>query len=101
MAEWGGKGKRARREKYVVQVRKLIPEGVPFPLSKFRRRTIAEFLPGLEVSDPTRNRYKAALSQSARFLIERELLETMSAVRDAGSFSENDPRMVWLAPKNA
>src|SRR5690242_19169194 len=81
VARWNGKGKKARSDKYVTQVRCLIPADKKFPRSKFRRRTIAEFLEGLDVSDPTRNRYKAALSQFANWLVTHEYIET-NPVRD-------------------
>jgi integrase len=98
--EWDGRGRKAKSPRYVTQVRRFIPAGVPFPASRFRRREIAKFLEELPVDDPTRNRYKAALSQFANWLIRRELLET-NPVRDAGVFSENPPRMTWLVPVQA
>jgi len=100
VARWNGRGRRAVSEKYITQVRAFIPAGVRFPLSRFRRREIAAFLEGLDVSDPTRNRYKAALSQFARWLVRHEYLEA-NPVRDAGSFGEHDPRTVHLSPEDA
>lgn len=98
--EWNGLGKKARSATYVRQVREFVPKGERFPLSKFRRREIAKFLEGLDVADPTRNRYKAALSQFARWLIRHELLEA-NPVRESGTFSEHKPRMVYLSPADA
>lgn len=100
VAEWDGRGKRARSEKYLAQVRAMIPEGQRFPLSRFRRREIAAFLEHLDVSDPTRNRYKAALSQFAAWLVRHEYLDA-NPVRDAGLFSERQPRDVHLAVADA
>jgi integrase len=82
--------------KYVVQVRALIVAGVRFPTSAFRRKRISEFLAGLECSDPTKNRYRAALSVFAKWLVEREVLES-NPVRDVAMYAENDPRMVWMS----
>jgi integrase len=81
--------------KYVRQVRKLIKEGERFPVSTFRRKRVSEFLAGLPCNDPTRNRYRAALSVFAKWLVEREVLEG-NPVRDVAMYKENDPRMVWM-----
>ncbi len=81
--------------KYVGQVRKLIPKGQRFPRSRFRRREISAFLAGLSCDDPTKNRYRAALSVFAKWLVEREVLET-NVVRDVAMYAEHDPRMVWM-----
>jgi integrase len=91
LAEWAVRAK----ARYVTQVRRFIPEGERFPRSRFRRKNISTFLAGLDVDDPTRNRYRAALSSFAKWLVERELLET-NPVRDVAMYKENDPRMVWM-----
>lgn len=98
--EWNGRGRKATSPKYVKQVRRFIPVGERFPLSRFRRREISKFLEELPVNDPTRNRYKAAISQFGNWLVRRELIES-NPVRDAGVFSENPPKMTWLKPKDA
>jgi integrase len=98
--QWNGRGQRAQSPKYVRQVREFIPAGERFPASRFRRREIARFLEELEVSDPTRNRYKAALSQFGAWLVRHEVLDT-NPVRDAGTFSERAPRLVHLEPSDA
>jgi len=100
VTRWNGRGKKVRSEKYITQVRAFIPAGVRFPLSRFRRREIAAFLEGLDVSDPTRNRYKAALSQFAAWLVRHEYLDA-NPVREAGTFSERAPRTVHLSPEDA
>lgn len=96
VTEWA---KRANA-KYVTQVRRLIVEGERFPASRFRRKTISEFLAGLTCSGPTKNRYRAALSVFAKWLVEREVLES-NPVRDVAMQKEHDPRMVWMTWKDA
>lgn len=81
--------------KYVTQVRALIAEGVRFPASRFRRKVISEFLAGLTCADPTKNRYRAALSVFAKWLVEREVLEG-NPVRDVAMYAEREPRMTWM-----
>ncbi|HEX5408948.1 MAG TPA: site-specific integrase [Gemmatimonadaceae bacterium] len=61
-------------DKYLAQVRTLIPEGQPFPRSAFTQGAIAKWLKGLSCSLPTRNRYKAAASSFARYLKELEVI---------------------------
>jgi len=96
VTEWA---KRANA-KYVKQVRTFIPEGARFPSSRFRRKAISEFLAGLACADPTKNRYRAALSVFAKWLVEREVLES-NPVRDVRQYKERDPRMVWMTWKDA
>lgn len=84
------------KPKYVVQVRRLIVKGERFPLSNFRRRTIARFIADLKVQGPTKNRYKAAFSSLANWLVDREYLESNPTIRlKVGE--ENDPRILWLS----
>jgi len=94
--DWAGRA----NPKYVRQVRKMIPAGARFPVSRFRRKAIAEFLAKLPCDDPTRNRYRAGLSSFAKWLVEREVLET-NVVRDVRMYKENDPRMVWMTWEQA
>jgi integrase len=91
VSEWA---KRANA-KYVRQVRRLIPAGKRFGVSEFRRKRISEFLAALDCSGPTKNRYRAALSVFAKWLVEREVLES-NPVRDVAMQKERDPRMVWM-----
>lgn len=98
--EWAGE---VEGTKYVQQVRTLIPKGERFPASEFRRKRISLFLSGLKkqrkgtgpVTGNTKKRYKAALSQFAKWLIEREVIET-NPVRDVTSIKAEKPRMSWL-----
>lgn len=81
--------------KYVRQVRRLIADGERFPASAFRRKRISDFLESLTCADPTRNRYRAALSGFAKWLVEKEVIES-NPVRDVAMYPENDPRMMWM-----
>lgn len=99
VSEWSG-GRSGSAVKYLAQVRCLIPEGKRFPRSQFTRGNVSRFLDGLEVSDPTRNRYRAALSQFGKWLVRRDLIDT-NPVRDAETYSERDPRTNWWPWKDA
>lgn len=96
VAEWAKKA----NAKYVRQVRALIVEDERFPASRFRRKVISEFLAGLTCSDPTKNRYRAALSVFAKWLVEREVIDA-NPVRDVAMYAERDPRMVWMTWEDA
>jgi len=105
VGEWNGRGmsrrgRGASHAEYVRQVRSLIPEGAPFPRSAFTRAGISSWLAKLEVADPTRNRYRAALNQFARWLIERDVLE-INPVAAVLSYSENEPDLVYLSVPDA
>lgn len=91
VAEWA----KHARPKYVLQVRRWLPEGERFPLSNFRRRTIARFLSDLDVAGPTKNRYKAAISSFANWLVDREYLESNPTIRLRVG-EEHDPRVLWM-----
>ena len=90
VGEWAAS---ARSPKYVTQVRTLIRAGERFPASAFTRGRISKHLAGLTCNDPTRNRYRVAFSQFARWLVEREVLAS-NPVREVRGFKERDPRMV-------
>lgn len=90
VAEWAPL---ARSAKYVRQVRGMIREGERYPLSAFTRAAISRHLASLACSEPTKNRHRVALSQFARWLVERDYL-TQNPVRDVRGFKERDPRMV-------
>lgn len=77
--------------KYERQVRSLIPAGKPFPASRFAAQELRSWLRGLPVSDPTRNRYKAALSSFAEYLVDERVLER-NPVRDVRGFAEGAGR---------
>lgn len=86
--------------KYVRQVRRMIVAGTRYPLSRFRKKTIKAFLDGLSCDDPTRNRYRAALSSFSRWLMDHEYVEFNPALTVA-LYGEHDPRVVWMTWKQA
>lgn len=107
LSEWGGNAT------YRLQVRRMIPEGEKFPASRFTRKAVSEFLAGLTklskddrtpttepASGSTRNRYRAALSVFAGWLVEREILEA-NPVREVKASKPNPAREVWLSRAQA
>lgn len=86
----------ARSAVYVRQVRAMIPEGTRYPVADFTRSAISKHLASLTCSEPTKNRHRVALSQFARWLVERDYLHS-NPVRDVRGFRENDPRMVFYS----
>lgn len=92
LREWQGGAR------YKLQVGRLIQGH--FLASEFTRKRVAQFLSGLPFSNSTRNRHRAALSRFARWLIEREVLDT-NPVRDVQMVKENPPRMTWLEREDA
>ncbi len=108
VAEWY-RAQKVRHEataaRYLAQIRRLVPEGEPFPVSRFRRKVVSEHLAGLSdeqstaddkppVSASTRNRHRAALRQFGKWLVEREVLET-NPVRDVAGSRENPGRLLF------
>jgi integrase len=97
---------------YRMQVRRMIPKGERYPASRFTRKAVSEFLanlnqsprkkdePARAMSGSTKNRYRAALSVFARWLVEREVIET-NPVRDVRQHAPNPPRMTWLTREQA
>lgn len=97
---------------YRMQVRRMIPKGEGYPASRFTRKAVSEFLanlnqsprrkdePARAMSGSTRNRYRAALSVFARWLVEREVLES-NPVRDVRQHTPNAPRVTWLTREQA
>lgn len=97
---------------YRFQVRRMIPKGERYPVSRFTRKAVSEFLanlnqsprrknePARAMSGSTRNRYRAALSVFARWLVEREVLGS-NPVRDVRQHAPNAPRMAWLTREQA
>lgn len=100
VTEWNGKGRKSQSDKYVRQVRKMIPDGEPFRRSRFTKGAIVTFLAGLNVDGPTRNRYRAALLQFGRWLVQRDILAA-NPVRDVDGYPENDPRTVHHSREQA
>lgn len=95
--------------KYVTQLRRYIPEGERFPVSKFTRGGISKFLRELKVIDrsgnlttddaspATKNRYKAAISVFAKKLIQNEVIET-NPVNDVESEALPLRDLMFLEP---
>lgn len=82
--------------KYVTQVRRLIPSDRPFYAKDFTVQRCSAFLHDLTgVRQP--NRYHAALSRFARFLIQRGTL-TENPLRYVERTREAAPRVVDLSP---
>jgi len=80
--------------KYVMQVRRLIPGGKAFPSDRFTTPALSAWLHALPIGQP--NRYQAALSRFAKFLVERGILQDnpLSHVERA---SESEPKVVHLS----
>lgn len=91
LTEWEEQGARPR---YVTHVRKLIPKGKRFPVTQFTKAWVSKKLGDLNWTNSTKNRYRAALSQFARWLVERDVIES-NIVRDVSGKTENDARDVW------
>ncbi|HET8777935.1 MAG TPA: site-specific integrase [Candidatus Limnocylindria bacterium] len=108
----GAWAKAGANAKYIRQVRRLMPEGKRFPRSAFTKGAVRTFLdeltqvprkratsseapPPALAADSTRNRYRAALSAFAAWLIERDVLEA-NPVRSVAASPEPPPRVVYL-----
>lgn len=85
-------------DKYLAQLRTLIPKGVPFPLSTFRKARIREWLDDRRPA--TRNRYRAAASSFAEYLLDRELIEANPVIA-LKARKENPARVQYLAREEA
>lgn len=94
---WEDQGANA---KYVKQVRRMIPEGEPFPASRFTRKAVSSHIGSLPFSNSTKNRHRVAISQFARWLVERDVIES-NIVRDVAGRTENEARDVWYTWKDA
>lgn len=81
---------------YRDQLGWLFPEieAGTFTLNVFTRKIVWERIDKLDVQEPTRNRYRAAVSSFAKYLVKREIIER-NWVRDIEGYSENDPRLVY------
>jgi integrase len=93
--------------KYRTQIRRLIPAGARFPVSRFTTPVIAGFLRTLtnarypngdvRASAQTRDRYRAALSHFAQRLVEEGHLTT-NPVRDIAGAKKPLRRIRFLEP---
>jgi integrase len=66
--------------RYGLHVRTLMPEGKAFSRSGLTYRRIVQWLGSLEVSDPTRRKYRAALSSFCTYLVKAEVLPSNPVV---------------------
>lgn len=80
------------------QVRAFAPKGRPVPRSTFGRVPLRAFLDDLpDLSGPTRNRYRAALSVLASWLVEVGAIAD-NPLRQVRRAKEHEPRMRFLSP---
>jgi integrase len=85
----------ASAEKYEQQVRSLIHKAKPFPRSRFTAATVRAHLKALpHLEEPSRNRYKAAFSSFADYLVDEGQLDR-NPVRDVKGWSEGEGRVVY------
>jgi len=81
--------------KYLSQLRVLMPAGIPFPRSRFRRGEISAALQRLSASSSTRRRYHAAWSSFANYLVEMEVIDH-NPLRDIRAPRPNPGRTSYL-----
>lgn len=81
------------RARYVREVRTLLVAGEVFPRSAFTRQRIRDWLSELPVEQP--NRYRAALSGFARYLVFEDVLDA-NPVQLVPMAREADPRSTHL-----
>ena len=81
----------ASAPKYLRMVRDLIPAGEPFAASRLTALDIRRWLRGLDCQDPTRNRYKNAISSFCAYLVD-EGIAARNPVRDVAGFAEGAGR---------
>lgn len=99
-------------EKYRSQIRKLIPQGVRFPQSRFTRATVSAFIRDLRVvsqadetvSRPakvrTKRNHKAALSVFGEALVEADVIELNPVKQVKGmKLTRKDRRIRFLEPQ--
>lgn len=98
VAKWQAEMARVRRPnaesraKYLKQVRTLIPEGKVFRRSALTKKAIRDWLAGMGVSS---NRYRAALSSFASYLVGEEILP-FNPVLQVKAAREAEPRCRYL-----
>lgn len=87
------------RGAYLVKVRRLIPEGVPFRRSQFTRQRIREHLSALaRITQP--NRHRSALSSFAEYLLFEDVIPS-NPVRQVPMAREAQPRTLHLSQADA
>ena len=96
----GAKKGAGSAEKYETQVRTLIPAATPFFTSQFTAKAIRKHLARLDCDDSTRNRYKAAFSSFARYLVDHDVLD-QNPVRDIPGWPVGEARETWYEMADA
>lgn len=81
---------------YLMQVRQFIPPGVPCLATQLTAGAIRQWLANLDVADPTRNRYRAALSHFCEYLVEQRVLAS-NPTREVRGWSEGRGREGWYS----
>lgn len=84
--------------RYRFQVAMIV--GTHAKRSSFNRATLSASLAALSVSPSTRNRYRAAVSVFASWLVERGVL-IHNPIRDVKGFKNAPPRETWLPREDA
>jgi len=100
--EWRGQRTKGRTmiPFYRAQLQKVYPEPT-WPRSTFTTREFSRRLDALPgITDPTRNRYRAALSAFCKYLIRVGLLDTNPA-RDMQAYAENPAGVHWYPEPDA
>lgn len=92
-----GRPSAPQQKKYLMQVRRVLPPDRPFAAKDFTARVLAERVHALGVGQP--NRYFAALSRFARFLVHRGIVPA-NPVRDIERSAERDPIVYELPPED-
>lgn len=86
---------------YRAQILRLYPEA-RWPRSTFTTREVVRRLDALTgVSDPTRNRYRAALSAFCKYLVARPGLLEHNPVWATDAYGENPVHVVWYEVADA
>lgn len=84
--------------KYKTQVRCLV--GQKMLATDFTKARISKFLSSLKVSPSTKNRYRAAISVYAKWLVERDIIPH-NPVKDVTGYKPIDSDPVWLEREQA
>lgn len=85
--------------RYLTQITTLFPER-PWRRSTLTPQLVGRRLDRLKVTDPTRNRYRAALSAFCKWLVRDGTLD-VNVARAVDGYTENAGRIVWYEPADA
>jgi len=80
---------------YLFAVRTLIPEGTPFPRSRFTPDVLESWLTKYRGKSGTRRKAHAAMAQFAKYLVRRRILSA-NPMRDIQAPRPAAPRLRWL-----